>query len=70
VFFTPYPPRNLEEAEQADTERFARFFRAMRTRSILIPPSQFEAWFISTAHDEENIARTISAAAESFRETA
>ncbi|HEY6103613.1 MAG TPA: glutamate-1-semialdehyde 2,1-aminomutase [bacterium] len=70
VFFTPDPPRDLEEAERADTGRFARFFRAMLTRGILIPPSQFEAWFVSAAHREEDITRTSAAAAASFREAA
>ena len=70
VFFTPRPPRNMEEAEGADTERFARFFRAMLARGILIPPSQFEAWFVSTAHESGDIARAVGAAAEAFREAA
>ena len=67
VFFTQRPPRNLVEAEGSDTERFGRFFRAMLTRGILIPPSQFEAWFISAAHEPADIARTVEAAAEAFR---
>jgi glutamate-1-semialdehyde 2,1-aminomutase len=67
VFFTPDPPRNLEEAERADTGRFARFFHAMLTQGILVPPSQFEAWFVSAAHGPDDIARTLTAAAESFR---
>jgi glutamate-1-semialdehyde 2,1-aminomutase len=70
VFFVGAPPRNLEEAERADTGGFARFFRAMLSRGILIPPSQFEAWFVSTAHGEEDIARTVTAAIGSFREVA
>jgi len=70
VFFTPQPPANLEEAERADTERFARFFRGLLARGILIPPSQFEAWFVSTAHEAEDIARAVAAAGEAFREAA
>ena len=70
VFFTQRPPRNLVEAEGSDTERFGRFFRAMLTRGILIPPSQFEAWFISAAHEPADIARTVEAAGEAFREAA
>jgi len=70
VFFTQRPPRNLVEAEGSDTERFGRFFRAMLPRGILIPPSQFEAWFISAAHEPADIARTVEAAGEAFREAA
>ena len=70
VFFTPDPPSDLEEAERADTGRFARFFRAMLTRGILIPPSQFEAWFVSAAHREEDVTRATVAAAAAFREAA
>ncbi|HLA24482.1 MAG TPA: glutamate-1-semialdehyde 2,1-aminomutase [bacterium] len=70
VFFTLRPPVNLEDAQGADTERFARFFRALLARGILIPPSQFEAWFVSTAHEREDIDRAIAAAAEAFREAA
>jgi glutamate-1-semialdehyde 2,1-aminomutase len=70
VFFTPDAPRDLAGAERADTERFGRFFRAMLGRGILIPPSQFEAWFVSTAHEGQDIERTVAAAAEAFREAA
>jgi glutamate-1-semialdehyde 2,1-aminomutase len=70
VFFTPDAPRDLAGAERADTERFGRFFHALLRRGILIPPSQFEAWFVSAAHEPEGIARTVAAAAEAFREAA
>jgi len=70
VFFTPEVPQDLAAAERADTERFGRFFRAMLRRGILIPPSQFEAWFVSVAHEPDDISRTVAAASEAFREAA
>jgi len=52
-----------EDALRADTERFARFFRALLDQGVWIPPSQFEAWFVSAAHDEATIDRTCEAVA-------
>jgi glutamate-1-semialdehyde 2,1-aminomutase len=66
-FFLPEAPRNYEEAKRADTRAFARFHGAMLDRGIHLPPSQFEAWFLSLAHDEGHVARTIEAATEAFR---
>src|SRR5579884_3496708 len=66
VFFTADPVRDLAGAERADTARYARFFHAMLNRGIYLPPSQFEAWMVSAAHTDEDIERTIVAAAESF----
>ncbi len=70
VFFMPHAPTNFEEAGAADTDRFARFFRAMLARRVLIPPSQFEAWFVSDAHGSVEIERTIASAAGAFQEAA
>jgi len=66
-FFLSEPPVNYDEAKRADTQAFARFHGAMLDRGIHLPPSQFEAWFVSLAHDEALIDRTVEAAAESFR---
>ncbi|MDP2327809.1 MAG: glutamate-1-semialdehyde 2,1-aminomutase [Dehalococcoidia bacterium] len=66
-FFLPEAPRNYEEAKRADTRAFARFHGAMLDRGVHLPPSQFEAWFLSLAHDEGHVARTIEAATEAFR---
>jgi glutamate-1-semialdehyde 2,1-aminomutase len=63
-FFTNGPVTNWESAKRSDTEKFGRFFRGMLERGIYLAPSQFEAAFLSAAHTEEDIARTISAAAE------
>lgn len=57
---------DYEQAAACDTAAFALFFSAMLQRGVLLPPSQFETWFISTAHDEACIEQTINAAFESF----
>ena len=65
-FFTAQPVRDYESAASADTAAYARFFRGMLDRGIYPPPSQFEAWFISGAHTERDIDRTIKAAKDTF----
>ncbi len=65
-FFTEFPVRSWEDAKHADRERFAAFHRAMLERAVYLPPSQFEAWFLSTAHGEPEIDATIAAAREAF----
>jgi glutamate-1-semialdehyde 2,1-aminomutase len=66
-FFTESPIRSWESAkEHADTQRFAAFHRAMLERGVYLPPSQFEAWFLSTAHGDAEIDATVSAAREVF----
>jgi glutamate-1-semialdehyde 2,1-aminomutase len=66
-FFTDQPVRNADDARRCDTKRFGRFFHAMLERGIYLPPSQFEALFVSAAHSAADIARTVDAARESFR---
>jgi glutamate-1-semialdehyde 2,1-aminomutase len=68
VFFIGDEPGNYAHAQQADTAAFARFFHAMLRRGVLIPPSQFEAWFVSAAHSAADIEQTVTAAAAAFRE--
>jgi glutamate-1-semialdehyde 2,1-aminomutase len=63
MFFRDAAPANFKEAKQSDTHAFARFFRNMRKAGVLLPPSQFEAWFLSAAHDDEVIDATLAAAA-------
>ena len=53
VFFREGVVRDYDDARQQDTERFGRFFHAMLRRGVHLPPSCFEAWFLSDAHDEE-----------------
>lgn len=68
LFFRAEPPRDYAEARESDTAVFARFHTAMLKRGILLPPSQFETWFVSLAHNEEAIDATVSAAHEALRE--
>jgi glutamate-1-semialdehyde 2,1-aminomutase len=67
-FFSAEPVRDFAAATGADTAAHARFCRAMLERGVYPPPSQFEAWFVSLAHDEEAIDRTLAAAGESLEE--
>ncbi len=64
LFFRGKRPTNFREAKQCDSEAFGQFFRRMRDRGVLLPPSQFEAWFISAAHDDTAIDATLEAAWE------
>ena len=66
VFCQPGPVRNLEDARASDTERFAALFRFLLERGIYVAPSQFEAWFVSLAHGDEEIDRTVEAVGEFF----
>jgi glutamate-1-semialdehyde 2,1-aminomutase len=66
LFFTGDPVRDYGSAKRSDTGRFARFFREMLDRGVLLPPSQFEALFLSAAHTDADIERTVAAARESF----
>ena len=65
-FFHPGPVHRYEEAKQSDLDKFSRFHRAMLERGIYLAPSQFEAGFTSLAHTDDDIERTIAAAAEVF----
>ncbi len=67
VFFRPDPPRDFDEVGEIDASAFGRFFRAMREAGVLLPPSPQEAWFLSAAHTDTEIARTVEAAARAFR---
>jgi len=66
-FFNEQPVRNYDEAKTSNTARYAAFFQAMLDRGVYFAPSQFEALFLSSAHADADIARTIAAAEESFR---
>jgi glutamate-1-semialdehyde 2,1-aminomutase len=66
-FFTTQPVHDLASAMTADTDRYAGFFRRMLARGVYPPPSQFEAWFISGAHTERDIAETVTAARAALR---
>jgi glutamate-1-semialdehyde 2,1-aminomutase len=63
LFFRQAPPKNFSEAKTSDTQAFARFFHSMLDAGVLLPPSQFEAWFVSAAHDPSVIDATLEAIA-------
>lgn len=67
-FFTPAPVTNYTEAAASNTELFGRFHRQMLERGIWLPPSQFEAAFLSTTHGQAEIDLTLEAAGEAFAE--
>jgi glutamate-1-semialdehyde 2,1-aminomutase len=64
LFMTAEPVRNFDEAQRADTEQYGALFRHLLARGIYVAPSQFEAMFVSLAHGDEEIDRTIQAVAD------
>ena len=66
-FFTPGPVTDYAQAALSDTAAFGRFHRAMLDAGVWLPPSQFEAAFLGTAHGEEEVAATIAAARAAFQ---
>lgn len=67
VFFTDQPVADYSSAKRSDTQRYARFFHALLERGVYFPPSQFEAAFVSTAHDDEALAKTQEAMREAMK---
>ena len=65
-FFTSQSVTDYDTAKTSNTKQFAKFFHAMLERGIYLPPSQYEALFVSTAHTEADIEQTCVAARESF----
>jgi glutamate-1-semialdehyde 2,1-aminomutase len=70
TFFLETPARDWAGVRAADTRRFGRFFTAMLERGVYLAPSQFEAAFMSAAHDEQVIEATLAASMEAFKEVA
>jgi glutamate-1-semialdehyde 2,1-aminomutase len=66
LFFTEAAVNNYAEAKKSDTARFGLFFQEMLRRGIFLPPSQYEALFVSAAHTDSEIDNTIAAARESL----
>jgi glutamate-1-semialdehyde 2,1-aminomutase len=66
LFFGPERVATMADVRAADRERFARFFRGMLERGVYLPPSAFESAFLSDAHGEEEIDRTLEAADEAI----
>jgi glutamate-1-semialdehyde 2,1-aminomutase len=65
-FFTAGPVTDWTSAAKSDTEAFGRFFRAMLENGVYLPPSQFEAAFMSAAHTADDVQQTIAAAKQAF----
>jgi glutamate-1-semialdehyde 2,1-aminomutase len=65
-FFTPGPVTDYAGATRSDTVAFGRFHRAMMEAGVWLPPSQFEAAFLGTAHGEAEVSATVAAAREAF----
>ncbi len=66
LFFCAGPVTDYESAKKSDTAKFGTFFRKMRDRGVFLPPSQFEAMFVSLAHSDDDIDQIIAAAKESL----
>ncbi len=69
LFFGPGPIGNFADAAACDTDRFARFYRAMLSKGIYLAPSAFEATFVSLAHTEGEIEQAVDAAQQALEET-
>jgi glutamate-1-semialdehyde 2,1-aminomutase len=67
LFFTEGPVRDYRTAKTSNTKRFAQFFIEMMEQGIYLPPSQFEAWFLSLAHTQKDLDRTIEACDTAFK---
>lgn len=65
-FFASSPIENYEQALRCDTKAFTKFFNVMLDEGVVLPPSQYETWFVSTAHDAAAIKKTITAATKAF----
>ncbi len=66
IFFSDRPVRNFQDVMASDKDRYARFFHALLEEGVYLAPSAFEAGFVSAAHDEAIIARTLDAAEKAF----
>ncbi|MFN4305993.1 glutamate-1-semialdehyde 2,1-aminomutase [Sulfurihydrogenibium azorense] len=67
VFFTDIPVKDFATAKTSDTNKFAKFFRCMLEKGIYLPASQFEAFFLSTAHSQKDLEETLEKARECFK---
>ncbi|NGZ77483.1 glutamate-1-semialdehyde 2,1-aminomutase [Saccharibacillus alkalitolerans] len=66
--FCDHPVTNYDQAQDTDGESFAAFFRGMLNRGVCLAPSKYEAWFLTTAHTDEDIDRTLEAADAALKE--
>ena len=65
-FFQPGEVHDWDTAARSDTQAFGRFHRAMLEKGVYLPPSQYEAAFLSSAHTAEDVQKTIAAAKQAF----
>ncbi len=70
VFFTEGPVRDFTDASRTDTAAYAAFFHAMLDRSVYLPPSAYEAWFLSSAHDDRAVQTVLDALPDAARAAA
>jgi len=68
IFFTDGVVKNYSDAKNSDLNMFARFFKALLRNGVLIPPSQFEAWFLSVAHSEEILEEALEKIEKAIKE--
>jgi glutamate-1-semialdehyde 2,1-aminomutase len=68
VFFSPGPVTDFATAAKSDTEAYARWFRGMLSRGVSLPPSQFEACFVSFAHTDDDFEKTVTACRDTLAE--
>jgi glutamate-1-semialdehyde 2,1-aminomutase len=68
VFFTDQEVVDFDSAQTSDTQKFAHLFCAMLELGVYLAPSQFEAAFVSLAHDQADIDKTLAAANEVFKQ--
>lgn len=67
LFLAPGPMVDFTSVKRSDTKRYAVFFHVMREGGVFLPPAQFEAWFVSTAHTDADLRRTARVAGEGLR---
>jgi glutamate-1-semialdehyde 2,1-aminomutase len=65
-FFQAGPVTDWDSASKSNTEAFGKFFRSMLDSGVYLPPSQYEAAFLGSAHGEEDVQKTIAAAKQAF----
>ena len=70
LYLSAEPVRNLDAVTASDRARWTRFFNGMLERGVILPPSPYEAWFLSTAHDQAIIDRVLGAAREALAASA
>lgn len=68
IYFTDVKVENYEQAEASDGEIFGRFFKLMLEQGINLAPSKYEAWFLTTAHTQEDVDVSLKAVREAFRQ--